>query len=204
MHITFRPIRRAATAFALVMTLLFLAFNLALFVSMMYWTSTNAKITARNSVFNTSAYAAEAATERVLAQMDRDFTFQTVNQDLTTYNKILPDQTSWPVTYTISDASNVVNQISISILPQDWAKWNNFQGLGSRYAGLYGAVANCTLIATATPQNQPNIVPATVCQQFQLASIPVFQAGVFYNMDLAIEPGASLTMNGPVFCNANI
>jgi len=201
MHISFRPIRRAGAAYALAITLLFVGFSLMLFGSMLYWTITNSKIAARSNVFNTSAYAAEGATERVMAVMDRDFLSQTLNPDLTTYSMLAPDsgtQTAWgwPVTYQFADASNVVNQVSVNIQPQN---------LDSRYAGLFGAVANCTLTATATPVPAvPNCVPATVSEKFQLASIPVFQSAVFYNLDLAIEPGAAMTINGPVFCNANI
>jgi hypothetical protein len=201
MQTKFRPIRRAEAAYALGITLLFIGFSLILFGSMLYWTTTNAKITARNNAFYTSAYAAEAAAENALAWMDRDFTQGTLNP-ASSYTTYLPWQTNWPVQYLISDTNGVANQVSVTIFPQSWI--TNWQGLSSAYAGNFGAVANCAVIAVATPSNQPVTVPATVCLQFQLCLIPCFQFGVFYNLDLEIENGQALTMNGPVFCNANI
>jgi hypothetical protein len=51
-------------------------------------------------------------------------------------------------------------------------------------------------------------VPVTISQPsqfFRLAQVvPVFQFGVFYNLDLDISPGQPMTLNGPVFCNGNI
>ena len=76
--------------------------------------------------------------------------------------------------------------------------------LSSQYAGLSGNAYNCTVASTATTTGQPYAISATVQQGIQFASIPVFQFAVFYNLDLDIEPGAPMTINGKVFSNQNI
>ena len=46
----------------------------------------------------------------------------------------------------------------------------------------------------------------TGSQQFfrVVQSVPVFELAVFYNLDLEINPGSAMTINGPVHCNGNI
>jgi hypothetical protein len=49
-------------------------------------------------------------------------------------------------------------------------------------------------------------VPMTNSQQFfRLAEVtPIFQFAIFYNLNLEIEPGSSMSIGGPVFCNQSI
>ena len=63
---------------------------------------------------------------------------------------------------------------------------------------------NCTASSTATAQNQPYSVPATVSEKFQLVNIPLCQFAIFYNMDLEICPGGNMTVNGPTYANGQI
>jgi hypothetical protein len=76
--------------------------------------------------------------------------------------------------------------------------------LNSQYSGLYGLAQSIDVIATATPIGQPQNVPATVHESLQLASIPLFQFAIFYNVNLEIAPGAPMIISGPVFCNQSI
>ena len=46
------------------------------------------------------------------------------------------------------------------------------------------------------------LVPNAVAQSS--TNIPIFQFGVFYNLDLEINPGATFTVSGRVHCNTNI
>jgi hypothetical protein len=168
----------------------FLAASLTVFASMMYWVSTNSKITLRNNYFNAAEAAAESATENSLASMIRDYDFGGLNP-ASSYTGLLPSQTNWPVQYQFSN-------ISISIGATNWT------ALASQFVGLSGLVQNCTNTATATAINAPASVPATVQQTIQFASIPVFQFAIFYNMDLEIEPGNTMNINGHVHSNDNI
>ncbi|HTX22469.1 MAG TPA: hypothetical protein VMD27_11530 [Candidatus Aquilonibacter sp.] len=205
MRITFRPIRYDTRGFALILTLAFVTVSLIVFGSMMLWVSSNAKVNQRNNQFNMSEYAAEAAVERVLAQMDRDFLYQSLTTS-TYYATLLPSQTNWPIGYQYSGTNSSTN-ISVWIGPNA----TNTQPLDSQYTGLYGLEQNCTITATATPasasgagSNWTYQVPATVSEQLQFASIPIFQFAIFYQINLEICPGSPMLISGPVFCNASI
>ncbi len=202
MQITSRPVRRGG--FALIITMIFLGVALLIFASMMYWVSGNAKITGRNNQYNMSSSAAEAAVERVLAQMDRDFN----SQSLTTaaYYATLPvDQTAWPVSYNYSDPTGATTNAIYVNMP---TPSTNAVALNSQYAGLTGYAQYCTISAKATPNLSTGSsvynVPATVTETVDFASIPIFQFAIFYNINLEIAPGQAMTIAGPVFCNQGI
>ena len=187
--------------YALAITLLFLAVSLIIFSSIFYWTSANRVLTQRNNQYNMSQEAAEAATERVLGQMDRDFIYQSLGSG-SSY-ATLPasiDQSAWPVQYTYTDTNGVANQISVWIGPVP----TQTVQLNSQYSGLYGLEQDCTLTAIASPVSQPQSVPATVQETLQFALIPLFQFAIFYNVNLEIAPGQPMTISGPVFCNQSI
>ena len=59
--------------YALLMTMIFISVALLLLVSVMNWTNSSARQTERNNLFGLGTGAAEAATERVIAQMTFDF-----------------------------------------------------------------------------------------------------------------------------------
>ncbi len=200
-----QPAPRNNGGYALLITLLFLFVSLIVFASMMFWISSNSKVTSRNNQFNLSEAAAEAAAEKVLSQMNYDFIAQSISNSGTYYGStFIPDQTndqaSWPVKYVFSDTNGVQDQISVNIGP--WT--TNTVPLLSQYVGLYGEVQPCTITATATPIGQPYIVPATISEGIQFACIPLFQFAIFYNMDLEIDPGAGMLIQGPVWSNGGI
>ncbi len=199
MKTTFQPARRNQSAMALIIVLGFLLASLLLFASFMYWTSSNATITTKNNQFVASQYAAEAATENVLSQMEHDFLCQSLT-NAAYYSTLTIPQTSWPVQFTFSDTNGVANQISVSI----GAVPCTTQPLDSQFSGLYGFPMACVVAATATPIGQTYNMPATVSQSVQFASIPVFQFAIFYNINLEIDPGQAMTISGPVFCNQSM
>ncbi len=203
MQTSHRPARQNQSGYALIITLTFLVVTLILFASVMYWISSNAKVTQRNNLFVTSQAAAQGATETAITAMDRDFIYGSLNPS-NVYMQLVQNinQSSWPVQFTFSDTNGNANQIYVSIYPQNWG--TNFNSLNAQFTGLYGAVANIDVIAMATATNAGYNMSAIVEQQAQLAAIPVFQFGVFYNLDLDFSPGQPLTMNGKVHCNGTI
>src|ERR1035437_2071900 len=201
MQITSKHIRPGVKGYALTITLIFLAVVLTIFASILNWTSSNAKVTLRNNQYNMSQAAAEAAVERVIGQMDRDF----INLSIlnSSNNSSLPagiDLSTWPVQYAFSGTNGVANQITVNIGPPA----TNTIALNSQYSGLYGLAQSIDVIATATPIGQPQNVPATVHESLQLALVPLYQFAIFYNVNLEIAPGAPMTITGPVFCNQSI
>ena len=206
--------RRNRRGYALIIIMCFLAASLVVFASVMYWVTSSAGVTAMNNQFNMSEAAAEAATEKVLAQMNYDYVAQTLSNSATYYcTRFIPttnvnqqpnwpinDQASWPIQYVFSDTNGQANQISV----YRGAWTTNTVPLNSQYTGLYGLEQDCVITATATPIGQRFNVPATVCESIQFASIPLFQFAIFYNMDLEIAAAQDLNIVGPVYSNGGI
>jgi len=205
MQISSKTLGRNQSGYALAIVLCFLVVTLIVFASIMYWVTSSANLTQRNNLYNVSQAAAQGAIELTLAQMDRDFIYQNINSS-DVYAPLAAgiNQSSWPVQFTFSDTNGHANQIYVSIYPTDWT--TNFKSdLGSQFAGLYGYAAECTLVAKATPNaNSGYDMSAIVQETANLAAIPIFQFGVFYNLDLDFSPGQSLTMNGKVHVNGTM
>ncbi len=181
----------------------FLAMMLVVFTTMMFFTTSNAKITQRNNQYNASEAAAEAATEMVLAQMTHDYEFGSLSNSGAYYGtSFLPtnNQSSWPIQYSYSNPSNNASgQIYVSIGP--WTA--SAVALNSQFTGLYGEEQDVTIAATATPATGAP-VPSTVTETLQFASIPLFQFAIFYNMNLEIAAAQTLNIVGPVYSNGGI
>ena len=173
--------------------------SLFLLASAMNWTTNEAALTARNNLYNTTVSAAEAATERVLAQMGRDFTYQSVSSDLGTYSILLPAQSNWPMRFEFSNGAGGRNLTDVRSLGASVVT-----NLNSEFAGLYGLVTPYSVSSQARALNQPFDVRARVAQNFQLARIPIFQFAIFYSMDLEINPGAPMTVTGKVHSNGDL
>ena len=191
--------RPANGGYALIITIAFLTVALMTYASLMFWVSTSAHITKRNNLFNQTEGAAESATELVMATMMRDFNSQSLNPAATYISATnLPSQAGWPTTYQYSDTNGNLNVTTVYIGPTNWSQ------LPSQYTNLYGLGQNCEVASQATPLNMGENLSAIVDQTFWVGSIPLFQFAIFYNMDLEINPGANMNINGRVHSNNNI
>jgi hypothetical protein len=189
--------------YALIVTLAFLSVALIAYASMMGWVGSNAKITKRNNLFNHSQAAAESATEIVIATMSRDFFSQGLNpaSSYTGASCLPPNQSGWPTTFQFSDTNGNVNVSSVNI----GAFTTNWHGpMPQRFTGLTPYGQFCDIYSRATPQNVGENLTAMIHQQVWFGTIPAFQFAVFYNMDMEIQPGPCMTINGPVHSNKNI
>ena len=88
-----RPTRRNGGGYALIIILCFLVVCLIVFASMMYWITSNAYVTQRNNQFNMSESAAEAATEKVLSQMNYDYVAQSLSNSGAYYGSTFSSRT---------------------------------------------------------------------------------------------------------------
>jgi hypothetical protein len=194
-------LRRNESGYVLIVVLLSLAILLVVFVSMMGWSSSNARIVLRNNLFNQSEAAAEAATENILATMMRDFFYQSLNLSPSYYNGNFPATNGWPVYFQFSDTNgNTAYAATVTIGSYSTSATN----LNSQFTDLTGFVLPCEIASTARPMGQGQNLSATVYQSIQFALVPVFQFAIFYNMDLEINPGAAMNINGHVHSNNSI
>jgi hypothetical protein len=207
MKIARKIYQQCVRGYALLMTMIFISVALLLLVSVMNWTNSSARQTERNNLFGLGTGAAEAATERVIAQMTFDFFNQNfpsgANYYTTNSGNLLPITTGWPVQFSFSNPSNS-SPVYVSVNPINWStNWGTL--FSANYTGMHADIANCTVISTATALNQPYTnVSATVQQTFELAAIPIFQYAIFYDLNMEIDPGASMTVTGPVYSNGGI
>lgn len=187
--------------YALAITLVFLGIMLAVLASMTQLTSVQSGLTARNNLYNSAVAAAEAATEMAIAQINRDFSKQSVNSDLSVYRTLTPTliQSNWPTQFVFADGSG--NQALTGVESLGPAVVAN---LNSQFEGLYGLVTPYRITSTAQTLNSTFDVAATVSQDIQLASIPVFQFAIFYTLDLELNPGPQMIVNGKVHSNGDI
>ena len=191
-------LKHVTRGYALMLTMLLIAVTLIVLGSVVSWTSTEAGLTARNNLYNTTVAAAEAGTERVLAEIDRDFIYSSIKA-VNYYQDKMPDQTGWPVQFAYSDNAGTAGQTGLqSMGPSVVANLN------SEYTGLYGLVTPYRVTSKATPIGQNYDVSAAVRQDFQMARIPIFQYAIFYSLDLEINPGPDMVVRGKVHSNGNI
>ena len=71
--------------YALIITLVFLAVSLITLASVMWWASSNGKVTQQNELFTTAEAAAEAANEQSWPLLDRDWTYGQTLQAASVY-----------------------------------------------------------------------------------------------------------------------
>jgi hypothetical protein len=201
MRIFPNPIHRAQAGYGLIVVMLSLGIMILLFASVISWSSSNAKITIRNNLFNESENAAESATENILANMMNDFNQGNLNS-ASYYASIFPQTNGWPIYYQFSCTNGDPNSSS-NYAASVWigSISTSATNLDSQFAGLYGFVMPCVIASQATPQGQGQNLSATVYQTIQFALIPLFQYAIFYNMDLEINPGAGMNINGRVHSN---
>lgn len=192
------PSRYRPAGYALIIVMISLALLLAAFASTLYWATSNASVTVRNNLFNVSQNAAESATENIMSYMMRDFTDGNLGS-AASYN-LFPPTNGWPIVFQFSDTNgNTANAATVNIGTAAAS------ALNSQYTGLYGFTIPVVIASTATPQNQGGShISATVYQSMQFALIPLFQFAIFYNLDMEINPGAAMTVNGHVHSNDNI
>ena len=194
-----KPSRKSQEGYALATVLVVGAVSIALYASMAQWAANGSRMTDRNIVYNDTVAAAEGATEKVLTCIERDFANQSYNPNqLGSYSALVPTN-DWAGAYQFGDGAGNVNQTFVS--SSTVAVMTN---LSDQFAGLYGLAYNCAIRATAAPVGTPYNLAAAVEQDFQLASIPVFQFAIFYGLDLEIEPGPAMTINGKVHSNQNL
>ncbi len=191
----------AEGGYALATVLIFGVTGMIILAGVLKWNTQNATMIDRNNEYFKSVAAAEAATEKVLTQMSRDY--QTLGAGVVAsrmdlYRSRVPTAAESPVWsgYRFNDAMNGANLSYVQVV-SNWAT----VPLQSQYAGLSGYAATYRILSNARTANTPYTITGAVAQDLQLATIPLFQFAIFYNMDLEINPGPDMTVKGRVHSN---
>jgi len=186
-----------------VLTVAFLAgASLLVLAAVLSWSTSNTRFTQRQNQYLGSVTVAEAATEKVIARISRDFMATgepEVYNSLASYRLLLPTGDSVWSKFEFSNAQGNANQLYVDRL----ASWS-YSPLQTRIPGISGNTATYRIIANARELNTPYNSIAAVRQDVQVASIPIFQYLYFYNLDFELNPVSAMTISGPVHCNSTI
>ena len=199
-----KPRRPTENGYALLLVVVLASIALASLVGALSWATGNTTLNLRSNQYYRTAAAAEAATEKVLTHMTDDYVR---DGDYGNFSHLAEYSTLFPTTaedslwggYAFSDGQGGNNQTYILYVPP-----SVFRVLSSQYRGLYGYATSWRIISNARELNAPFNITVGVRQDLEMATIPLFQFAIFYNMELEINPGPVMTVSGPVHANTNI
>lgn len=189
---------------ALLLVIVFLAVSAIILAGALNWSRSNTFLNERNNQYFRSLAAAEAATEKVLTRMKMDYDLEGENMvlaNLGNYRTMIPagiENPDWN-SYTFYDLNNTPSRLSV-----ENSASTEYRDLTSQYKGLRGYATPIRISSRAREAGRVINVVGGIQQDVDLASIPIFQFAIFYNIDLEINPGPAMTVTGPVHCNANI
>ncbi len=192
------------TGSALMLTLILSAIALALLAAAMSWSASNTKLTYRSIQYNQSVAAAEAATEKVVSQINRDFLYggqSLVIKNLNIYQNTVPTSSDSPYwsTWEFDDGNGDIGRTYVQP-----GTATNYIVLNSTYAGLQGSASTYTIVSHAQDTASPQQVTAGVLQQLQLANIPIFQFAMYSSGEMEISCGQPFTVTGRVHSNGEL
>ena len=190
---------------AMLITMIMTAVALAVLGAAMAWSASSTRLTHRAIQYDRSVMAAEAATEKVISQITRDFLYGGENLVLNNLN--LYRQNTIPSTsdsaywghWVFDDGAGNTNCTYVQL-----AASGSYAALDPVYAGLQGFVSTYTLVSHASDLASVQHVNAGVFQQLQLASIPIFQFAMYSSGDMEISCGQPFTVTGRVHCNGTL
>jgi hypothetical protein len=189
---------------ALTFTIIFTAIALLILGATMSRLATTAKLIDRNNQYFACLAAAEAATEKVISEIADDY--QKVNAShvhtkMPTYRSRRPlssDHPHWG-NFKFNNGQGTDDATSVEQI----TPWG-ISPLISQYAGLSGFASTFRIVSNARELNGRENVVGAVQQDFQIATIPIFQFAIFYNIDLEINPGPDMTVRGRVHSNKDL
>ena len=186
------------------MTLVMSGIALLLLTGAMTWSATNTKLNDRSNRYGRGVAAGEAAIEKALTRMNKDF-FDgggwAVAQNMNIYRGLVPtsaDSAYW-ANWEFNNASGQTGQTYVQngIL-------TNYMVLTGPFAGLRGYVSTFTLVSDAREVNSIQNVVAGVLEQTDMAEIPIFQFALYTSGDMEISCGQPFVVTGRVHSNKKL
>ncbi len=190
--------------YALLITMCLACVGALILAGVLDWASQNALLTTRNNEYFTTCYAAEAATEKVFANLSRDYqnygegvVYSRIPQYLT--NPPSTTDSSYWADYEFNNGAGAVNRVTLQRVNP-----TNSILLGAPYAGLRSFGSTYQTIANAKNSSTRHHIPGAVGQEVHLGTIPIFQFAIFYQGDMEINPGPTMNITGLVHGNSDI
>ena len=187
------------SCFALLMVLIMAGISIAILGGIMYRGYTVALLNQRNNDYNTCCVAAEAAVEKVFANMAWDFQsygYGMVSSNLTGYQNSYPNEDPYWNNFVFSDGNGNGNHTYVSF-------FTNFSGmLPSAYAGKFTTNAPVyRIMSNARLANSQYNVIGTAQEDVLLAKVPLSNFAIFYNGRIEFSQCATMVVNGAVMAN---
>jgi hypothetical protein len=195
---------KSSAGSALLIVLILVGVSLVLAGSIYSYTSHTLRLNQRLQDYYLAVAAAEAATEKVLSQVNSDYTSygpSYVISRLSYYPTQVPatrESADWG-NFDFMDLSGQANRVEVQ-----YTALSGFLPVGGQYGSLRGFKNRMRILANARPHSSLDGVVGSVYQDVEFTRIPIFQFAAFYNVPLEIHPGADMTITGPVHCNTNI
>jgi hypothetical protein len=189
---------------ALAMVLVLSVVSLLILASIVGWSSTNATLSHRTTEYYRAVALAEAATEKVITHIAADYQKggdAEVKRNVESYKTKIPTEAENPMfkDYQFSDGKGGVGQTHVEFLPP-----SEFRVLSAQYRGLHGYSSAFRVVSNARDTASRFDITGAVRQDIEVATIPLFQFAIFYNLDLEINPSPPMAVTGPVHGNGNI
>ena len=185
---------------ALVTALLVLLLVTSIVVGLSWMVMTNQRLGGNNANRQAAFYAAEAGMEKMTADLGTQYgsTNALSVADITTVMGKAPvipgvSYTNTPTSYQITYPQDVANG-GIPLA-------SNHTILSGPYAGLQGLLTPFTLTVQADLADGSE---ARLVRQVQTVGIPVFQFGIYSQVDLSYFPGPVFNFGGRVHTNGNL
>lgn len=200
---TTRQSRRRG-GFSLLIVMIFMGLGFLFLSNLLRLSSSGASLADRYTDYQNALTAAEAATEKVVAEMARQFQdggLTEVDNNLAATTTLVPtagEAAGWG-DFEFTDGAGALGATHVQKVV-DWA----YVPLEWKYPGDLGNAASYRVISNARRATASYGPFAGVRQEIQVAEIPLFGFGVFYALDLEICPIQDYVVPGRVHCNANI
>lgn len=190
--------------YALILALVFTGISVIVVAGLLNYSSSTSRLNERSNQYYQTLAASEAATEKIISSMERDFVNYSesrVYDNLDLYRLYIPreDESVIWSNFSFNDAlgnngKTYVQRLTTTI----------FTNIESQYSGLMGLATKYKIISNARYLNSLYKIDAALEQQVQLATIPIFQFAIFYSLDLEINNGQPMTIGGRVHGNKNL
>jgi hypothetical protein len=201
---TFPPCsRRPQQGTALTMTMIMTGVALAILASTMSWSANSTRLTHRTIQYHRAVAAAEAATEKVLSQVTRDYLnggLKQVTDNLANYRLIVPtgtDSSYWS-NWEFNDTATA-GRTSVQA-----GAATNYVLANTAYAGLRAFATTYQVASHARLTGTTEDVIGGVLQELHLAQIPIFQFAMYSSSDMEISCGQEFTIIGRVHSNGKL